>query len=115
MNISKKISKPGETERDFRIRLDQESREERDVAIEKLRSTYAKKAATLEERVRKAEQAVQREKDQAKDAGFQTAVSLGSTILSALLGTKKISATSLSRAATTVKGVGRSVLSLIHI
>lgn len=105
----KKISRPGETERDFRIRLDQESREERDVAIEKLRSTYAKKAATLEERVRKAEQAVQREKDQAKDAGFQTAVSLGSTILSALLGTKKISATSLGRAATTVKGVGRSV------
>ncbi len=105
----KKISKPGESDRDFRIRLDQESREERDSEIEKLRDTYAKKAAALEERVRKAEQAVQREKDQARDAGFQTAVSLGSTILGALLGSKKISATSLSRAATTVKGVGRSV------
>ncbi len=105
----KKMSKPGENERDFRIRLDQESREERDEAIEKLRDVYTKKVATLEERIRKAEQAVQREKDQAKDAGFQTAVSLGSTILSALLGSKRISASSLGRAATTVKGVGRSV------
>lgn len=105
----KKTSRPGESERDFRIRLDQESREERDEAIEKLRAAYAKKVATLEEKIRKAEQAVQREKDQAKDAGFQTAISLGSTILGALLGSKKISATSLSKAATTVKGVSRSV------
>ena len=105
----KKTSRPGESERDFRIRLDQESREERDEAIDKLRTAYSKKVFALEEKIRKAEQAVEREKDQAKDAGFQTAVSLGSTILGALLGSKKISVTSLSRAATTVKGVSRSV------
>lgn len=103
----KKTSRPGETERDFKVRLQQESREARDEAIDKLRTTYAKKAATLEERIRKAEQAVEREKDQAKDAAMQTALSVGSTLLGALLGRKKISSTSLSKAATAARGFSR--------
>jgi hypothetical protein len=103
----KKISKPDESERDFKIRLQQESREARDAEIEKLRESYSKKLASLEERIRKAEQAVEREKDQARDARMQTAVSLGTTVLAALLGRKKVSSTSLSRAATTARGLSR--------
>ncbi len=103
----KKISQPDESERDFIVRLQQESREARDEAIEKLRDSYGKKAATLEERIRKAEQAVQREKDQARDAGIQTAVSLGSTLLSALMGRKKVSTSSVGKAVTTARSVSR--------
>ncbi len=103
----KKISQPDESERDFIVRLQQESREARDEAIEKLRDSYAKKVAALEERIRKAEQAVEREKDQARDAGIQTAVSLGSTLLSALLGRKKVSTSSVGKAVTTARSVSR--------
>ncbi len=105
----KKVSLPGETERDFKVRLQQESREARDEAIEKLRKTYAAKMVTLEERIRKAEQAVMREKEQAKDASLQTAISLGSTVLGALFGRKVVSKSNLGKAATTARGVSRQV------
>src|SRR5215510_3897421 len=49
-------SNPGESERDFRVRLQQLAREQRDEAAEKLRRKYAPKFAQLEERKRRAEQ-----------------------------------------------------------
>ena len=103
----KKVSRPGESERDFKVRLQQEARETRDQTVEKLRASYAAKLAALEERIRKAEQAVLREKDQAKDASLQTAISLGSTVLGALFGRKVISAANLGKAATAARGMSR--------
>src|SRR4029079_17475320 len=55
------VSNPGESERDFRVRLQQLGREQRDDAVEKLRKKYAPKLEQLEERKRRAEQAVARE------------------------------------------------------
>lgn len=108
-SLLKKTSSPGESEKDFRIRLAQENREGRDEEVDKLRKVYAAKIATLNERIRKAEQAVDREKKQADDAKMQTAISLGSTVLGALLGRKAISTGSLGKAATTARGISRSV------
>ena len=51
-------SNPGESERDFRVRLQQLAREHRDNAVEKLRQRYAPKIAKLEERKRRTEQVV---------------------------------------------------------
>ena len=82
-------SQPGESEGDFRNRLSVAAREQRDAAVEKLRTKYAAKHATLTERIRKAEQAVDREAEQARGAKVQTAISLGSTILGAFLGRRK--------------------------
>ncbi|HEX2270311.1 MAG TPA: hypothetical protein VHH35_12275, partial [Pyrinomonadaceae bacterium] len=59
-------SNPGESERDFRVRLQQIAREKRDEAVEKLRRKYAPKFEQLEERKRRAEQVVTREQEQAK-------------------------------------------------
>ncbi len=101
-------SNPDETDRDFRLRLNTSAREERDAAIEKLRVKYAPKFTTLQEKLRKAQQAVDREKAQAQTSGFQTAVSLGATILGAFLGRKKVSAGTVGKATTTARGVGRS-------
>ena len=42
------------------------AREERDLAVDKLRDRYARKAATIEERIRRAEQKVERERQQAE-------------------------------------------------
>jgi len=51
------LSKPGESERDFRIRLQQAAREARDRQADELKKKYAPKLAALGERKRKAEQA----------------------------------------------------------
>ncbi len=106
------VSTVGESERDFRVRLQQTFREQRDDAIEALRQKYAAKIASAEDKVRRAEDAVEREAAQAKTAGMQTAISFGSTILGALLGGKRSSLTSstnIGRAASAAKGVGRSM------
>jgi hypothetical protein len=95
-----------EDERDFRIRLNQRAREGRDAAVEALRKKYAPKLATLEERLRRAHQAVAREKEQARQAGLQAAISVGATILGAFTGRKT---SSLGRATTAARGVSRSV------
>ncbi|HEY6051618.1 MAG TPA: ATP-binding protein, partial [Thermoanaerobaculia bacterium] len=103
------MSKPGESERDFRARLQQKAREQRDAGADELRGRYAARIAALEERKRRAEQAVDREKQQATSQGLQTAISIGATVLGALLGRKAISATNIGRATTAARGAGRTV------
>jgi len=100
----KQSSQPGESEGDFRNRLSVTAREQRDAAVEKLRQKYGTKKATLDEKIRRAQQAVDREAEQARGAEVQTAISLGSSILSAVLGRK-----SVSGATSVLRGVGRSV------
>jgi hypothetical protein len=102
------LSKPGESERDFRVRLQQAAREERDQRAEELKKKYAPKLAALAERKRKAEQAVQREKAQASQQTVQTALSVGTAVLGALFGRKTLSMATLNRAGTVVRAAGRS-------
>ena len=103
------VSNPGESERDFRVRLQQLAREQRDEAVEKLRRKYAPKFEQLEERKRRAEQAVARETEQAKGQKMQTAISFGATLLGSFLGRKRASLSTLGKATTAVRGVGRSM------
>ncbi len=103
------FSKPGEEERDFRIRLQQTTRELRDGAAEKLRSKYAPKIAALQERLRRAEAAKDREVEQAKRAKMDTIISFGSTLLGAFLGRKAVSAGTIGKAATTMRSAGRAM------
>jgi hypothetical protein len=102
------ISEPGEAERDFRVRLADHAREKRDRMAEKLRKKYARRLARLEERIRKSQQSVEREKQQASGQKVQTAISFGATLLSAFLGRKKLSYGTLGRATTTMRGMGRA-------
>jgi hypothetical protein len=103
----KALSRPEESERDFRVRLQESAHEGRDRAAEKLRQKYAPKVAALQERRRRAEQAVARESEQAKQQGLQTAISVGATILGAFLGRKAVSVGSIGRATTAARGAGR--------
>jgi hypothetical protein len=102
-------AKAGESERDFRIRLQHEGRAARDEAIEAVRRKYAPKQAALAERLRRTAQAVEREQQQASDQKMQTAVSMGATLLGALFGRKTVSVGTLGRATTAARGVGRSM------
>lgn len=101
-------SLPGESERDFRARLIHSAREERDAATEKLRAKYAPKLAALTDRLRKAEQRVQVEKEQASSSQVSTFLSIGTSLLGAFMGRKVVSATNLSRASTAARSVGRA-------
>ena len=102
-------SNPGEDEGAFRGRVAQKGREARDLAREKLRARYDTKLAALQERVRTAEQRVEREKSQQGQQAFQTAVSVGATVLGALLGRKAISSGTVGRASTAMRSAGRAV------
>jgi hypothetical protein len=102
-------SRPGETEGDFRARLAHRMREERDLALEKLRQRYAPQLAALQERVRRAEERVAREKSQVTQQTIQTAISVGATVLGALFGRKIASVGNVGRAATAMRGAGRTM------
>lgn len=99
----KEFSNPGESEGDFRVRLTQGVKEERDLAVEKLRTKYAPKLATLDERLRKAQQRLEKQKSQASSQTMNAAVSIGTTILGAIFGRKLKSAANVGRAATTIR------------
>ena len=64
--------------------------------------------ARLEDRLRRAEHSVDREEEQASQQKFQTIISLGSTLLSAFLGRKAVSRSSMGKAASTIRGISRS-------
>ena len=102
------VSRPGESERDFRVRLRQSARERRDEAVEKLRQRYAPKFAALVERARRAQQAVARETEQARQSKVQTAISVGTTVLGAIFGRRSINAGTIGRATTAARGAGRA-------
>ncbi len=94
------ISEPGEGEKDFRIRVAQMKRENRDERLVKIREKYSAKISTLREKIEKAETRVAKERGQATSA----AISLGASVLGALTGRKL----STSRLSTAIRGVGRS-------
>ncbi len=102
------VSQPDEDERDFRLRLAQVARERRDQEKLKLRERFGPKRHQLTERVRKAEQALQRESQQAQQQKVQGWLSAGAAILETMLGRKKLSSTSVRRAGTAARRIGRS-------
>jgi hypothetical protein len=105
----KLTSRVGESERDFRIRIQDAQREARDKAVEALRKKYASKRARLADQLQRAEAAVERETQQASQARLQTTVSMGATLLGALFGRKTVSTGTLGRATTAARGMGRSM------
>jgi hypothetical protein len=103
----KEFSKIGESEGDFRGRLIHLLHEKRDLAVEKLRKRYSPKLAAMQERLRKAQVRVEKEKAQLGQQKVQTAVSVGATILGALFGRKTLSSGTIGRATTSMRGAGR--------
>jgi hypothetical protein len=106
---TKEVSKPGESERDFRVRLQQSGREARDKQSASLRQKYAPKMAALQDRIRRAGQMVERQQAESRSSQMQAAISVGASILGAFLGRKTISATNIGRATTAIRGAGRAI------
>ena len=99
-------SNTDESETDFRIRLRHLAREERDVQVEKLRAKYASRLRTLEQKMRRAKQKVEREKSQKSQKTVSAGLSVLTSIAGALFGRKLGSVTNVSRASTAIRSVG---------
>lgn len=102
------LSRPGETERDFRIRLAEAARERSDEQIEALRRKHGPKVAQLESRIQRAEQNRERQESQASTQTWQTAFATGGAVLGALFGRKTLSYSTVSRAGRAMRNVGRT-------
>jgi len=103
----KQVSQAGESEGDFRVRLSHAARQDLDSKVEKLRAKYAPKLALLQERIRKAQQKVEKEQSQASQQTLQTALSFGSSLLGALFSRKIGSAANVSRATSAARAASR--------
>lgn len=106
----KQVSRPGENEREFRIRLGSEVREARDRALEELRKRWELRLKRVEARVARAEARVVREREEAVARKLDTALAAGSTLLTVLFGRRKLSATSVARTVSTFRSASRSQL-----
>ncbi|MBX3452728.1 MAG: ATP-binding protein [Planctomycetaceae bacterium] len=105
---AKLTSQLGETEGDFRTRVSQALKEERDLQVQKLRTRYAGKVEVLQERRRKAGQRVEKEKSEASQQTMSAALSFGTSILGAIFGRKLASSANANRAATSMRAAGRA-------
>jgi hypothetical protein len=101
-------SSPGESEKDFRVRLQQAAREERDRLSDALKQKYAPQLAALAERKRRAELALEQQKSQKTESLLKTAVAVGGGLLTAFMGRKTLSVTNMNRAVTAARDASRS-------
>lgn len=107
----KLISEYGEDERAFRIRVQHKAHEARDAALEKMNQKYDAKLRTLENRLKRAEQAVDKQNTMASQKKMDAVVSAGSAILGAILGRKRVSASSVSKMGTAVRRTSQALKS----
>ncbi len=115
----KAYSQYGESLGDFKVRLEQSVSEKRDTEVEKLRKRYKSKFETLADRIRRAEDKVDVERDQYKQSRLDSVLSAGSSIMGALLGRKSgrrsSSVKSIGRAATQRKDIARAQDNLVEL
>jgi hypothetical protein len=107
---SKLYSAPGESEAEFRARISHALHEERDAAVAKLQAKYHPKIAAVEERIRKAEQAKQREEQQRSSEVVSAGMDILGGVLGAVFGRgKALSKTNIGKAASAAKKAGRVI------
>ena len=100
----KLTSSPGESEGDFRARLAQSLREHRDREVSKLRDKHAAKLKSLDSRLRRAADRVEREKSQYSQRKLDTVISIGTSVLGAIFGGRS---TATTRAGSAARSAGR--------
>ena len=85
---------PGERERDFKIRLQQAAREQRDAEVDKLEDRYADQIDRLQDKLRKEERDLAAEEAEHSARKQQEVVSIGESVLSWVLGRRSTRALS---------------------
>ncbi|HEX6927350.1 MAG TPA: DUF87 domain-containing protein [Longimicrobiaceae bacterium] len=119
-NKHRVCSRPDESERDFRMRLADLGRQARDREAERLREKFEGRFRTLEDRLRRAEQAVEKREARSQEAILSTGLAALGAIAGALTGGRRKRGGGLlgaflgsgrGRAGTAVRGVARTARS----
>jgi hypothetical protein len=86
----------------------QADREHRDALVDRIRAEYAPKIERLEEKIRNLRQVAEREENAIRSDRMDSIVSVGTSILGGLFGRRRVSTTSLNRAASAARRDSKS-------
>jgi hypothetical protein len=100
-------SRPGESAADFRVRIGDVLREQKDEAAEKVLAGFARKREQLAKRLEAAYLKVDKERGDVSARKTDSLISFGTAILGAVLGRKALSTTTMTRTAGSIRSVGR--------
>jgi len=100
------VSKPDETEEEFRKKIALPLKSYQDEQIYKLRAGYDKKIATLKDKIRRAEEKKNTQQQQSLYQKFEAGLSFLTTLIGAMFG-KKLNQTTINQAGTTFRRMGR--------
>lgn len=96
------VSKTGESEGDFRIRLAQAMREKRDEQVKKLREKYSEKIASLNTKVQRARSKIAEKLEKAGMQKWDTFISFGTALLGTIFG-RGVTKGTISQTGTTLR------------
>lgn len=97
----------GESIDSFKIRVLDQIRQLRDQAVDKVESNFIRKRETIMNKLATAQNRLQKEKADVTAKTTDSILSAGMTIFGALFGSKKLSTSTISRTAQTIKNTGR--------
>jgi hypothetical protein len=100
-------SLPDETAGDFRVRLMDYLRDQKEEAVEKIRTRYQAKQDRLEQKLSRVLARVDKEKQDVQTKTTDSIISFGAAVVGAFFGRKTFSAGNVSKAATGMRNVGR--------
>jgi len=100
-------SDPGESGGDFMVRIGDRLREDKEAAVEKLIDGFSVKRDRLEKKLDSAYARLEREKSEVTAKTTDTILSFGTAVLGAFLGSKKLSTSTMTRAASGISKAGR--------
>jgi hypothetical protein len=104
--VLKVVSSIEEQEGDFRTRIAQSLREKRDQDVYKIKTRYAPKLQRLSDQIQRHQERVAKEKEQADQQKLSTVLSVGATLLGAMIG-RGAGVGTISRAASAAQSAGR--------
>ncbi len=100
-------SLPDESLVDFQVRIGDQLRERKDTVIDKLEDKFRRKQQTLEDRLLRAQDRLEKEQRDVSASKVDTALSFGVAILGSLFGRSKFSLGTAGKAATGVRKAGK--------
>jgi len=100
-------SRPGESETDFKVRIADRMREDKEAAVEKLMAQFQLRRDRLEKKLDSAYAKLEKEQSDVSTRTTDTILSFGTAVLGAFLGRKKLSSTTMTRTASSIRKAGR--------
>jgi len=97
--VVKAYSQPEESEREFRMRLQQMAREDRDAEVDKIEKRYQTRLRKLQDRRSRAEAALVKKRAEADARQRETLVSVGESVVGMFVGRRsmRVASTALSK------------------